>query len=122
MGKKHKKVCRVLNFLINRLLQFLQLLDYVSISAFLYLVGIPIGITSSKIWLKSWVVTPGFKTYESIIKKDKKKHDKIKLIAYSKLSIEDLISKVLNYSNISHVRFILKNNVLKEFYDMKEEI
>ena len=29
---------------------------------------------------------------------------------------------VLNYSNISHVKFILKSNVLKEFYDMKEEI
>ena len=44
------------------------------------------------------------------------------MIANSKLSIEDLISKVLNYSNISHVKFILKNNVLKKFYDMKEDI
>ena len=108
--------------MINRLLQFLQLLDYVSISAFLYLVGIPKGIASSKIGLKTWVITPEFKTHESITKKDKKKHDKIKLIANSKLSIEDLISKVLNYSNISHVKFILKNNVLKKFYDMKEDI
>ena len=37
-------------------------------------------------------------------------------------SIEVLISKSLIDSNISHEEFVLKNNVCKEFYDMKEEI
>ena len=51
------------------------------------------------------------------------KHDKIVLLAKSKLnSIEVLISKVLIDSNISHDEFVLISNVLKEFYDMKEEI
>ena len=36
-------------------------------------------------------------------------------------SIEVLISKALIDSVISHDEFILINNVLKEFYDMKEE-
>ena len=57
-----------------------------------------------------------------MIKKKKKKHDKIVLLSKSKLSIiEVLISKTLIDSNISH-EFVLINNVLKEFYDIKEEI
>ena len=37
-------------------------------------------------------------------------------------NIEVLINKALIDSNISHNEFLLINNVLKEFYDMKEEI
>ena len=44
------------------------------------------------------------------------------MLAKSKLnSIEVLISKALIDSNISHDGFVLRNNGLKEFYDMKEE-
>ena len=45
------------------------------------------------------------------------------LLEKSKLNnIEVLISKSLIDSNISHDQFVLRNNVIKEFYDMKEEI
>ena len=45
------------------------------------------------------------------------------LLAKSKLnSIEALICTALIDSNISHDKFVLINNVLEEFYDMKEEI
>ena len=45
------------------------------------------------------------------------------MLAKSKLNnIEILISKALIDSNISHDEFILINNALKEFYDLKEEI
>ena len=55
--------------------------------------------------------------------KKKRKHDKIVLLANSKLNnIEVLFSKALIYSNISHDEFILINNTLKEFYNTKEEI
>ena len=37
-------------------------------------------------------------------------------------SIKILISKTLIDANISHHEFVLMNNVLKEFHDMKEEI
>ena len=37
-------------------------------------------------------------------------------------NVKVLISKVLIELNISHDEFVLINNVLKEFYDMKEEI
>ena len=55
--------------------------------------------------------------------KKKKKYDKIVLLAKSKLSsIKILISKTLIDSNINHDEFVLINNVLKEYNDMKEEI
>ena len=37
-------------------------------------------------------------------------------------SIEVLISKALMNSNISHNEFVLINNILKKYDDMKEEI
>ena len=45
------------------------------------------------------------------------------MLAKSKLNdIEVLISKALINSNISHDKFVLVNNVPKEYDDMKEEI
>ena len=87
------------------------------------LVGIPIVITSSAIGLRNCAITAIIKKYKSIIQKKKRKHDKIVLLAKSKLnSIEVLISKVLVDSVISHDEFVLMNNVLKEYNKMKEEI
>ena len=55
--------------------------------------------------------------------KKKKKHDKIVLLAKSKLnSIEALISKALINSNISHEEFVLIKNMLKEYDHMRVEI
>ena len=54
------------------------------------------------------------KKYKSIIKKKKKEHDKIVLLAKSKSnSKEVLIFKTLIDSNISHGQFLLINNVPK---------
>ena len=62
--------------------------------AFGSLIIIPIGITSSAIRLKTCAITAGIKKYKSINKKNKKKHDKIVLLAKSKLNrIEVLIPR-----------------------------
>ena len=91
------------------------------ISAFASLAGILIGITSSAIGLKICAIAAGIKKYKSIIKKKKKKHDKIVLLAKSKLnSIEVLVSKALIDSVISHGEFVLINNVIKEYNKIKE--
>ena len=95
----------------------------ISISFFASVLGIAIEITSSAIRLKTCVITAGTKKYMSVIKKRKKKHDKIVLLAKSKLnSIEVLIFKALIDSNIIHDEFVLMNNVLKEHDDLKEEV
>ena len=61
--------------------------------------------------------------YKSIIKKNKNKHDKIVLLAKSKLnSIEVLLSKSLIDLVVSHDEFVLISNVLKEYNELKEEI
>ena len=89
----------------------------ISISAFASLLGIPVGITSFAIGLKIYAITTGIK-YKSIIKKKKKRNDKIVLLAKAKLNtIEVLID-----SNISYDEFALINNMLKEYDNMKEEI
>ena len=84
----------------------------------------PIEITSSAIGLNNCAITAGIKKFKSMIKKKKRKHDKIVLLAKSKLnSIEVLISKTLINPVISHNEFVLINNVLKltECNEMKEE-
>ena len=120
MSKKHKKVCTTLNYNEHFFIVASTVTGYVSISACASLQGIPIGITSSAIGLKICTIIAGIKKYKSIIKKKKKKHDKIVLLAKSKLNnIEVLSSNVLIDSNISH-EFVLTNNVLKEYDDMKK--
>ena len=121
LSSKHKKVCRVLNYIEHSLILISTITGCVSISAFASLVEIPKGISSSTIELKVYVITATIK--KSIIKKKRKNHDEIVLLVKSKLNnIEALISKALIDSNISYYEFVLINNVLKEFYDMKEEI
>ena len=95
MSKKHKNVCRVLDDIDHLLTVIFTITGYVSISAFNYLVGIPIEIVSSAIGLKIRAKTAEIKEYKPIIKK-KKKHDKIVLLAKCKLnSMEVLIYKTL---------------------------
>ena len=90
--------------------------------SFASLLGIPIGITSSAIGLKICTTAARIKKYKSIIKKNKKKHDIIVLLAKSKLhSMEVLISKALIDSNISHGELVLINNVQKEYDSMKKK-
>ena len=67
--------------------------------------------------------TAGIKKYKSIIKEKKKKHVKTVFFSKSKLnSAEALISKVLIDSDISYDEFVLINNALKEYTELKEEI
>ena len=47
---------------------------------FCFVVGIPLGITSSAVATKMCAITAGIKKYKSIIKKRKKKHEKIVLL------------------------------------------
>ena len=55
-----------------------------------------VGSTSSAVGIKIFAITAGVKYYKSIIKKKKKKHDKIVLLGKDKLNtIEVLISKAL---------------------------
>ena len=124
MSRKRKKVYTTLNYIKHFLILASAITGCISISAFASLFGMAIGRTSSAVGLKYlWNSCRNIKKYKSLIKKKKKKHDKIVFLAKSKLNkIEILFSKVLNDSNISHDKFDLINNMLKEYDEMKEEI
>ena len=81
MSKKQKKVCTTLNYIEHFLI-----LASSSISGFTSLIGIPRAIASFAIGLKICTIAAGIKKHESIIKKKKKKHDKILVLAKSKLN------------------------------------
>ena len=81
----------------------LKITGCISISASSSLLGILIEITSSAIELKICTITAGIKMYKSIIKKKRKKHDKIALLTKSKLnSVKVLISKALFDLNVRY--------------------
>ena len=123
MSGKHKKFCTTLNYIENFLILASTVTGCVSISAFSSFIGILIVTTNSAIRLKIYAITAGIKKYKSIIKKQKKNHDKILLLPKSKLnSIEVLIFKALIDSVIIYDNFFSINNVLKEYKEMKKEI
>ena len=81
-----------------------------------------IRITGSAVGIKICAITARIKKYNSIIKKKKKKHDKIVLLGRDKLSTKEvLIYKALIDSYISHEEFVSANNVLREYNEMKKK-
>ena len=66
------------------------------------------AVVSSKIY----IITAGIKKYKSIIKKKKKKYNKILLAKLNTMQV--LIFWVLMDSYISHDEFVSINNVLRE--------
>ena len=83
-----------------------------SIISFTSIVAAPIGIASASLTLIFSLTTGIVKKLLNITRNKKKKHDKILMLAKSKLnSNETLISQALNDMEISHKEFI---TILKE--------
>ena len=79
---------------------------------FTSIVGAPVGIASASLTLIFSLTTGIVKKLLNITRKKKKKHDKILMLAKSKLnSIETLISQALIDMDISHEEFV---TILKE--------
>ena len=106
MSEKYKKKCKYLNvehslILISTVTCCLSILEFAS------LICVPVGITSFALGIKNCAITAGIKEYKSIIKKKKKKHNKIVLLGKDKLNtIEVLISKDLIDLYIIHDEFV----------------
>ena len=92
----------------------------ISIISFTTTIGAPVGIASASFTLIFSLTTGIIKKLLSTTIKKKKKHVQILVLAKSKYnSIEDLISKVLNYINISHKEFITILNEKDKYERMK---
>ena len=62
MSRKHNKVCTTLNYIKHFLILASAVTGFISISAFVSLVGIPLGIMSSVIGLKIFAIAAGIKS------------------------------------------------------------
>ena len=79
----------------------------VSICSFRSVVGAPVGIANASFTLSFSLTTGIIKKLLSMTRNKKKKHDKILILAKSKLnSFETLLSQALNDMEISHEEFI----------------
>ena len=77
-----------------------------SIASYATVVGIPAGIAGASLTLIFTVTTGAVKTLVNITRKKKRKHNKIIVLARSKLNIiENLISQALTDFEITHEEF-----------------
>ena len=103
ISKKYKKTCRYLNYVEHLLILVSTVTKCAWISVFTSSVCVSVCITSSVVGLEICAIIARIKKYKSIIKKKKKKNDKIVLLRKNKLNtIEVLISKALIDSYINH--------------------
>ena len=95
----------------------------VSIYSFTSVAGAPVGIARASFTLTFSLTTGIVKKLLSITRNTKKKHDKILLLAKSKLnSIETLISQALIDMEISHEEFIAIIKEKGKYEKMKENL
>ena len=122
LSNKNKKVCTTLNYVEHFLTLIFAVPVCISISAFPSLIDISKGIMSYKIGLNICAIIARIKKYKSIIRKKKKTHYKIVLLAKTNLDcIKGLISRSLTDSYIERNYYHLID-VLKKYDYMKEEI
>ena len=123
MSDNCKKTCKYLSHVEHLLVLVSTATGFVLISAFASLVCVPVGITRSALGMKIRAITAEIKKYKLIIKKKKKKHDKIVLLRKDKFNIiEVLISKALVNSYLNHDEFFSVNNVLREYNEIKNSV
>ena len=82
--------------------------------------GAPVGIASASFTLIFSLTTGIVKKLLNITRNKKKKHDKILMLAKSKLnSIETLVSQALTDMEISHEEFVTILNEIDKYKKMK---
>ena len=94
----------------------------ISIASFAAVIGAPVGMMSASCSL-AFSITTGFVKMFLKTTRNKKKHNKIVMLARSKLnSIESKISEALINNEISHEDFVTIINEEKKYHELKERI
>ena len=95
----------------------------ISIASFATVIGAPVGMMSASFSLAFSITTGFVKKFLKTIRNKKKKHNKIVMLARSKLnSIESKISEALINNEISHEDFMTIINEEKKYRELKESI
>ena len=120
-SKKLNKYITAFDYIDKILIVLSATSSGVSIISFTSIIGAPVGIASASFTLIFSLTTGIIKKLLSITRNKKKKHNKVLMLAKSKLnSIETLISQALIDMEINHEEFItilketIKNEKMKE--------
>ena len=121
--KKLNKYLVSFDYLDKIFITLSALFSTLSIASYATVLGLPVGIVGSSLTLISTIGTGINKSLLRVTKKRKKKHNKIIVLAKSKLNmIDTLLSSALNDSKISHEEF---TNIITEkniYENIKENI
>ena len=123
MSKKLSKYISFFDYFDKSLIVLSLTSGGVSIASFATVIGAPIGITSASISLAFSLCTGLVKKLLKTTKNKKKKHNKIVMLARSKLnSIEGKISEALINNQINHEDFKKNINEERNYRELKESI
>ena len=123
MSKKLSKYISFFDYFDKSLIVLSVTSGGVSLASFATVIGAPIGITSASLSLAFSLCTGLVKKLLKATRNKKKKHNKIVMLARSKLnSIESKISEALINNQISHEDFITIINEERNYRDLKESI
>ena len=123
MSKNLSKYNASFEYFHKSLIVLSVLTGIISIASFATVIGGPVGIMSASCSLIFSITTGFVKKFLKTIRNKKKKHNKIIMLARSKLnSIENKISKALMDNEISHEDFETIINEEKKYRELKESI
>ena len=123
MSKNLSKYIASFDYLDKSLIILSVVTGSISVATFATAIGAPVGIMSASCSLAFSITTGFVKKFLKTIRNKKKKHNKIVMLARSKLnSIENKISEALINNEISHEDFITILNEEKKYRELKESI
>ena len=123
MSKRLSKYIVSFNYFDKSLIVLSVATGSISIASFPTVVGAPVGMMSASFSLAFSITTGFVKKFLKTIRNKKKKHNKIVMLARSKLNnIESKISEALIYNKVSHEDFESILNEEKKYRELKESI
>ena len=123
MSKRLSKYIASFDYFDKSLIVLSVTTGSISIASFATVIGAPVGMMSASCSLAFSITTGFVKKFLKTIRNKKKKHNKIVMLARSKLnSIESKISEALINNEISHEDFMTIFNEEKKYQQLKESI
>ena len=123
MSKRLRKYIASVNYFDKSLIVLSVTSGSISIASFATVIGTPVGIASASLRFAFSLSTGLVKKLLKTTRNKKKKHNKIVMLARSKLNnIESKISEALMNNQISHEDFMTTINEERNYRELKESI
>ena len=123
MSKRLSKCITSFDYFDESLIVLSVTTGSISIASFATVIGAPVGIVSASFSLAFSISTGIIKKLLKTTRNKKKKHNKIVMLARSKLnSIESKISETLIKNDITHEDFVIIINEDKKYRELKQSI